>query len=346
VSGQVVTVAVPTLNGARELEQLLSVIKDQEIRWPVEIVIADSESSDGTADIARANGATVITVERQSFSHGGTRNLLMERSHGDFVAFLTQDALPAHRHWLAELLAGFSLESDVGLVFGPGLPRPCASLTVRRELLNYFSGLSPSGEPVVARLATGAEYGSSSSTYFHSVNACIARDAWREVPFRVIPYAEDRMLALDMLRARWAKAFAPAAAVIHSHDYPPLDLFRRSFDEWRGLREVVGHREGCGARVSFDWIRDQVLADLRFAAGEGAGSLQRAFATPSSLRHACLRHAGAVLGSRADRLSPKLRGLCSLERRETFLPQASRALSPADRRPHRTASPPRLGVGA
>jgi glycosyltransferase involved in cell wall biosynthesis len=339
VSGGSVTVAVPTLNGARELEQLLPVIQDQRIGWPIEIVTADSESSDGSADVARAHGATVIPVQRRTFSHGGTRNLIMERSNGDFVAFLTQDALPADCHWLGELLAGFSLASDVGLVFGPGLPRPGASLTVRRELTTYFGGLSPNGGPVVARLGTGAEYGSSSSTYFHSVNACIARDAWREVPFRVIPYAEDRMLALDMLRARWAKAFAPAAAVIHSHDYSPMDLFRRSFDEWRGLREVVGHREAFGMRVSLGWIVDQVLADVRFAAAEGAGPLQRALAAPSSLRHACLRHAGAVLGSRADRLSPELRRICSLERRKTFLPQTSRGLSPEVPRPSRAAPP-------
>lgn len=346
MSRRLVTVAVPALNGARELGQLLPVIQDQQIGWPIEIVVADSESSDGSADVARAHGATVIPVERRTFSHGGTRNLLMERSHGDFVAFLTQDALPAHRHWLAELLAAFSLASDVGLVFGPGLPRDVASLTVRRELTTYFGSLSPNGGPVVARLATGASYGSSSSTYFHSVNACIARDAWREVPFRVIPYAEDRMLALDMLRARWAKAFAPAATVIHSHDYSPLDLFRRSFDEWRGLREVAGHREAFGVRVSLDWILGQVLADLRFAAREGVGPLQRALAAPSSLRHACLRHAGAVLGSRADRLSPELRRLCSLEQRKTFLPQASRPLSPAEPKPIRAASPPPVGVGA
>jgi rhamnosyltransferase len=344
VSGRLVTVAVPTLNGARELRQLLPVIQDQQIGWPIEIVIADSESSDGSADIARAHGASVIAVERRTFSHGGTRNLLMKRSHGDLVAFLTQDALPANRRWLAELVAAFSLASDVGLVFGPGLPRPAASLTVRRELTAYFGGLSPNGAPVVERLATGADYGSSSSTYFHSVNACVARDAWQEVPFRVIPYAEDRMLALDMLRARWAKAFAPAAAVIHSHDYSPMDLFRRSFDEWRGLREVVGHREAFGGRVSLGWILDQVRADLRFAAGEGDDGLRRALAAPSSLRHACLRHAGAVLGSRADRLGPKVRRLCSLERRETFVPQTSRALAPEDPRPSRAAWPVGAGV--
>ncbi len=44
-----------------------------------------------------------------------------------------------------------------------------------------------------------------------------------------------------MLDAGLAKAFRAqsAPAVIHSHDYAPLDLFRRCFDEWRGLREIA-----------------------------------------------------------------------------------------------------------
>ena len=51
-------------------------------------------------------------------------------------------------------------------------------------------------------------------------------------------YAEDQLLARDMLAAGYAKVYRPDAAVIHSHDYRPLDQFRRSFDEWRGLLEV------------------------------------------------------------------------------------------------------------
>jgi hypothetical protein len=41
-----------------------------------------------------------------------------------------------------------------------------------------------------------------------------------------------------MLSAGYAKVHRPDAAVIHSHDYPPIELLRRSFDEWRGIREV------------------------------------------------------------------------------------------------------------
>jgi hypothetical protein len=41
-----------------------------------------------------------------------------------------------------------------------------------------------------------------------------------------------------MLSAGYAKVYRSEAAVIHSHDYPPIELLRRSSDEWRGLREV------------------------------------------------------------------------------------------------------------
>ena len=43
---------------------------------------------------------------RRSFSHGGTRNLLMREASGARVAFLTQDAEPADERWLERLLGG------------------------------------------------------------------------------------------------------------------------------------------------------------------------------------------------------------------------------------------------
>ena len=327
MSAPVTTVAIPVLQGAAELERLLPAIRAQALDGPIEIIVADSESTDGSAAVARRHGAQVISVRRAEFSHGGTRNLLMERSHGELVAFLTQDALPAGDRWLAELTGAFALRPDVGIAYGPGLPRTDASLTVRRELTGYFSSVADEDAPipVVVTAEDATLHGASSTTYFHSVNACLARAAWDEVPFRAIPYAEDRMLSLDMLRAGWAKAFVPKAAVIHSHDYRPVDLFRRSFDEWRGLREVAGHVEPYGLATAARWIRDHVRADLEYLTGiDGGTPLAAATALPGALRHACLRYAGAILGSRANRLTPAVRRRLSLERRETFLPQTPR----------------------
>ncbi len=181
----------------------------------VELLVADSGSADGSAALARRLGARVLEIDPADFSHGGTRNRLIAEAAGDHVAFLTQDSVPAHGGWLAALLRGFTLADDVALACGPALPREGDSPMVRRELGEFFARFG--GERVDRGVA---ELGPAS--FFSSANGAIARWAWERVPLREVPYAEDQVLARDVLAAGLAKAYVPAAAVVHSHDLPPL----------------------------------------------------------------------------------------------------------------------------
>jgi GT2 family glycosyltransferase len=302
-----VTVAIPVRDGGELLRRTLEALAGQSVAH--ELLVCDSGSRDRSVALAKAHGARVIEIGPEEFSHGGTRNLLMGEARGEHVALLTQDAEPASGLWLEHLLGGFAAADDVGLVYGPYVPRPGASAAVKAEIEGWFRSLSPDGELRVERLS-GEERALSGAAllaradadlagrrgFFTDANACIARAAWQAAPFREVAYAEDRLLALDMLRAGHAKVFVPEAAVVHSHDYTALEQFRRCFDEWRGLREVYGLRESANPRHL-------------------AGRLRRA-----PTLHNVVRQAGALLGSRADRLPPGLRRRLSLEGREGFAP--------------------------
>jgi glycosyltransferase involved in cell wall biosynthesis len=312
-----VTVAIPVRNSGPLLADVLAAVRGQRLDREVELLVADSGSTDGSDDLARSFGAAVFTVER--FSHGGTRNELMERSHGAHVAFLTQDAVPADDRWLARLLSGFDLAPDVGLACGPYRARPGAPVAVARELAMWFAALAPDGTPRVDR--TADPRGPGPVTFFTDANGAVARAAWSSVPYRAVPYAEDHALAVDMLRAGYAKAFVPDAAVVHSHDYGPLEQFRRTFDEWRGLREVYGFVQPLAPAATLLKIQSEVRADLRETGGRAPG--ERAREAARSARHWTVRAAGAALGSRADRLPSAVRAWSSLERRQDFAPSAS-----------------------
>lgn len=306
-----VTVAIPVRNGGALLREVLAAVRAQRVDRSVELLVADTCSTDGSAELARSFGATVLPVER--FSHGSARNFLMERSQGAHVAFLTQDAVPADADWLASLLAGFAMADDVALVYGPYRARKGAPAAVAREVNGWFTSLAPDGRARLDR--TRAPSGPSATTFFTSANGALARWAWECVPFRDVPFAEDQALALDALRAGFAKVFAPDAAVVHSHDYTALTQFRRSFDEWRGLYDVHGWVQPLAPARTLLTLQSEVRADLRSLRGRDVSAEVMRRELARSIRHWTVRAAGAVAGSRADRLPARVRRWCSLERR-------------------------------
>jgi glycosyltransferase involved in cell wall biosynthesis len=318
-----VTVAIPVRDGGALFAGTLAALARQTVEH--ELLVCDSGSSDGSASLARSHGARVLEIPPERFSHGGTRNLLVREARCVHVALLTQDAEPAHERWLEQLLGGFELGEDVGIVYGPYRPRESASAAVRLELERWFASLSPDGAPLVERLA---EHERSLPVqrligrrgFFTDANACVARAAWERAPFREVPYAEDRVLAIDMLRAGYAKAFVPAAAVLHSHDYSAVEQLRRCFDEWRGLREVYGWREPTSPAQLARKLRGELGAARRELIAAGVPPARRRATLAALTRHHLLRSSGALLGSRAEALPSWARRRLSLEGRGDFQP--------------------------
>jgi glycosyltransferase involved in cell wall biosynthesis len=318
-----VTVAIPVRDGGELLAGTLAALAGQSVEH--ELLVCDSGSRDESAALARTHGARVLEIPPAHFSHGGTRNLLVREARGEHVALLTQDAEPADERWLERLLGGFELGEDVGIVYGPYRARPTASPAARIELERWFASLAPDGAPRVERLSEPERSLPAIELigrrgFFTDANACIARAAWKEVPFREVPYAEDRVLAIDMLRAGYAKAYVPEAAVRHSHEYSSLEQLRRCFDEWRGLREVYGWKEPAAPAQLARKLRGEVGAARRELVAEDAPTGQRRATLATLTRHHVVRLAGALLGSHAGSLPPWIRSKLSLEGRAGFSP--------------------------
>jgi len=319
-----VTVAIPVRNGGDLLVGTLRSLAGQSVAH--ELLVCDSGSRDDSVAVARAHGARVIEIGPYEFGHGSTRNLLMREAAGEHVALLTQDAEPGDERWLERLLEGFSLADDVAIAYGPYRPRDDASLAVRIELERWFESLSPDGTTLLERLDPEERRSLrvvelvGRRGFVSDANACIARAAWKRIPFRDVPYAEDRMLAIDMLRAGYAKAFVPRAAVIHSHAYTSSQQLRRSFDEWRALLEIYGWREPASPR--------HVLSRIRGMLGQANGELAarhvawpvRASVLAGVAGHQLSSLCGALLGSRADVMPASVRRVLSLDRRASFAP--------------------------
>ena len=302
-----VSVVIPVKDGARYLERLLAAVGEQrEAATDLELLAIDSGSRDGSVELARAGGATVHEIAPQEFGHGRTRNLAMELAAGEIVCFLTQDAVPAPG-WLAAHLAAFELDPRVGAAYGPHLPWPDTSPMIARELTEFFASMAPDGEPALHRAG--------GPTFLSNVNASYSRECWEEIRFEDLAYAEDQAFGRAMLEAGWVKAFHPGAAVLHAHDYGPLEFARRYFDEYRGLRETGGHVEPARPRQVLADVGGGVAADRRWMAEQGWPGPQRAAWTARSLLHHGSRKAAAVAATRPERMPAALERRLSLEGR-------------------------------
>ncbi|HTU79960.1 MAG TPA: glycosyltransferase [Solirubrobacteraceae bacterium] len=297
-----VSVVIPVRDGARYLEELLDALAREGVD---ETLVIDSGSRDRSREIARAAGVELLKIAPAEFGHGRTRNLGAEHTSGSLICFLTQDATPC-AGWLAAYREAFTLDERVGAAYGPHVPRADTSPMIARELTEFFAGFATDGGPAVQRLGD--------ATFLSNVNACYARACWEEIRFREVAYSEDQAFGADMLVAGWSKVYQPAAAVVHAHDYPPVEFMRRYFDEYRGLRESTGHVEPFAPLASVRYVREMVAADRRWMVAGGLGRLERARWSGRSAVHHGGRRVFAALGSRAARLPAPLQQALSLER--------------------------------
>ena len=237
-----VTVSILTYNGERYLERILSAVEDQDYAGPVEVLVVDSGSTDRTLEIVRRHpGVRLHEIPNSEFGHGRTRNLVAQLAEGEFVAYLTHDAVPLGRDWLTSLVAPMVADPEVAGVVGRQVARSNALPMQKYDIRRTFASQGPdSGATVIFDRGQFDEPGALERAGFYSdVNSAARRSVLRgAVPYRDVPYAEDQLFGRDVLRAGLGKAYAPGAVVEHSNDLTIRELGARIGEEVEGLRAI------------------------------------------------------------------------------------------------------------
>lgn len=130
-----VSVVIPAHNSGPYIVPALDSILAQQYR-PIEILVVDDGSTDGTAQRVRGYSPEVRVIEQEQHGHPAARNAGIRAAAGDFLAFLDHDDL-----WNPDKLnlqiAAFERDPALDLVFG--------------QIQNFFTPEMPQEER--ARLA-------------------------------------------------------------------------------------------------------------------------------------------------------------------------------------------------
>jgi rhamnosyltransferase len=256
--GKKVSVVIPTKNGGAQFQVVLKAVAEQQTDWPFEIIVIDSGSVDGTLEFARSYpGVRLLSVAPQDFQHGRTRNEAIGHAEGEYIAMLTQDALPADNSWLRTLVAAIEEDELIAGVFGQHIAYEDASIFTREELIKHFAGFL---NPAVVQLSDHARYKTDVAyrqfLYFYSDNNSLLRRAvWQLHPYPEVEFAEDQAWAKLIIEAGFKKAYSDGAAVYHSHNYGIWERFQRSFDESMAIDELFDYKQAYGIlSVLKSWV--------------------------------------------------------------------------------------------
>jgi glycosyltransferase involved in cell wall biosynthesis len=87
-----ISVIIPVYNGENYLTEAINSIRVQNYS-PVEIIVVDDGSTDGTSTLARSLGPDIRYIYQPNAGPAAARNRGLAVTHGDFIAFLDADDL-------------------------------------------------------------------------------------------------------------------------------------------------------------------------------------------------------------------------------------------------------------
>jgi rhamnosyltransferase len=237
-----VTLLVPTFNAGPEFPEILGAMMDQDLEGELEVLVIDSGSTDGTAELLRSRPVRLIEIPNHEFNHGSTRNLGIREASGEIVVLAVQDARPHDRRWMQRLLACFD-DPRVAGAYSCQLPRSDANPFIKERLRNWVASQV---EPRVQEVASREEFEALEPlerlqrVAFDNVSSAVRRSVALEIPFRKRRFGEDLDWGYRAVLSGHKVVFEPRSKVVHSHNSSIWYEFKRVYLDHQNLHRLLG----------------------------------------------------------------------------------------------------------
>ena len=224
-----VDIIIPTYRPNADFNELLRMLSVQSVK-PGKIVIINTDEvewgkcgCDRIVTDAAGVRCEVHHIDKDEFHHGYSRNLGAGFSEADYFICMTQDAVPVD-YMLVEKLID-AMDDKVKMAYARQVARDDAGEIEKiTRVFNYPEESLTKGREDTDRLGI--------KTYFAS-NVCCAYD--RKVFSELggfedkTDFNEDMIYASKLVKAGFLIRYCADASVMHSHNYTPIQQFRRNY---------------------------------------------------------------------------------------------------------------------
>ena len=293
-------VIIPAYHPGEEFDKLLERLSAQ--KYPVnKIIVMNTEKKFWRENWEQKYPLVEVHhLTKQEFDHGATRRRGAELSDAEILIFMTQDALPADRNLVGNLVQAVAGNEKTGAAYARQLPKnDCGFLEKYTRSFNY---------PEQSCLKTEKDVETRGiKTYFCS-NVCAAYDhrIYNEIggfPEHAI-FNEDMIYAGWMVKKGYGVAYVSEARVYHSHNYSCMQQFHRNFD--LGVSQAEHPEVFEGVPSEGEGIR-LVKKSMAYLLKTG-----HVWLIPGLFLQSASKYAGYFLGKRYKKLPEKMIRSCTM----------------------------------
>jgi len=239
---QKVSVVIPTKNGGIDFDYVLNKVKNQKGIKNLEIVVVDSGSIDDTIEIALKYDAKLFKIKPEEFGHGKTRNFGAKQATGDFLIFITQDAIFSNDFLIYNLVKILQNDEKIAAVTCTQVPRSDADLMACFQVWNHYRNFLEINEDKIISIENMAIIppGQKRKVANLSDSCCgIRRELFLKYKFKR-NFAEDLELGIKLLTNKYKLVYLHSMPIIHSHNRSPSYFFKVSYTDSNIVSEILG----------------------------------------------------------------------------------------------------------
>ncbi|MCE5322895.1 glycosyltransferase family 2 protein [bacterium] len=241
-----ITVSIVNWNTKDELRECLNSVLSQDGSVTYEVIVADNASSDGSADMVRAefDGRVTLIQNSTNLGFGAAHNLSIKQSQGRYVLLLNPDCRMLEPDLLAKIVGFMNDNPDIGIL-GTKVLNPDGSLqfsarhfpTMFAAIFRHtiFGKLSPKNRFVRNYLMIDFAHDQIADVDWLSGSALMARrETFEQIGLldeRFFMYLEDVDWCKRAHMANWRVVYYPMVSVSHrigaASDQNPVPMIKQ-----------------------------------------------------------------------------------------------------------------------
>ncbi|HUS51536.1 MAG TPA: CmcI family methyltransferase, partial [Candidatus Paceibacterota bacterium] len=134
------SVIIPTNSGESQIKHLIDNINSQVGFKNLKIILVNS-GTDPLQNLIQFTNITILKIKPEEFSHGKVRNLGMGQAQGDFIFFMSDDALLTSKHIFFDMCKVFSQDEKIAATSVRQIPKSDSDLMAIYSLNEYYQSL-------------------------------------------------------------------------------------------------------------------------------------------------------------------------------------------------------------